>query len=135
VVDSGKGFGKAVKAAIFRVAPNIPVTLSIRQPRGKFDAMIVSGSRLLDAPQWVRLFRGPRIVVPDAVEGLHWAGGLDADPIHKAALAARQLAEGQAAPQHARRSGWMVVVYVAAALFGLELLLMLFGTVMSTFMR
>jgi len=29
----------------------------------------------------------------------------------------------------------MIVVYVAAALFGIELLLMLFGSVASSFMR
>ena len=102
VVDSGKGFVQSVKEAMQRVAPNVPVTVAARQPRGKFDAMIVAGSRLLDAPQWVRSFRGQRIVVPDATEGVHWAGGIDANPIHKAALAARQLAEGQAAAANAQ---------------------------------
>jgi hypothetical protein len=135
VVDSGEGFAQSIKLAMQRVAPNVPVTVTAREPRGKFDAMIVAGSRLMDAPQWVRGFRGQRIVVPDAVEGVHWAGGIDANPIHKAALAARQLAEGQAAPQVQKRSGWMVIVYVAAALFGLELIFMLFGLVASTFIR
>jgi len=134
VVDSGKGFGKAVKAALARVAPNLPVTVTARQPRGKFDAMIVSGSRLIDAPQWVRLFRGARIVVPDTADGLHWAGGIDANPIHKAALVARQLAEGQAAPPPARRSGWTMIVYLAAGLFGLQLIFMLVALVVSSFM-
>ena len=135
VVDSDKSFGKAVKAALSRVAPNVPVTLALSQPRGKFDAMILSGSGILAAPQWVRSFRGQRIVVPDAVEGLHWAGALDSDPIRQAALTVRQLAEGQVAPRPARRSGWMVIVYIAAALFGVELILMLFSLVASTFIR
>jgi len=135
VLDSGKGFGQEVKAALARVAPNVPVTVTAKQPRGKFDAMILTGSRLLDAPQWVRLFRGERIVVPDAADGLHWAGSIDANPIQKAALTVRQLAEGQAAPQHARRSGWMVIVYIAAGLFGLELIMMLVSMLISTFIR
>jgi hypothetical protein len=134
VVDSGKDFVSAVRSALARVAPNVPVTVSARQPRGKFDAMIVSGARLLDAPQWLRGFRGERIVVPNAAEGLHWAGAIDANPIHKAALTVRQLAEGQAASRPTRRSGWMVIVYIAAALFGLELIMMLFGLVVSTFL-
>ncbi|MFH1183696.1 MAG: DUF5671 domain-containing protein [Chloroflexota bacterium] len=134
VVDSAGGFGQAVRAALGRVAPNVPVTVTARQPRGRFDAMIVSGSRLLDAPQWVRLFRGARIVVPDEAGGLHWAGGIDADPIHKAALTARQLAEGQEVSRHARRSGWTVIVYIAAALFGLQMILMLLVLVISSFM-
>ena len=135
VVDSGQGFGEAVRAALARVAPSVPVTVSARQPRGKFDLMIVSGSRLLDAPAWVRLFRGQRIIVPDAADGLHWAGAIDADPIHKAALTARQLAEGQAASKPTRRAGWMVIVYIAAALFAAEILLMLLSLLISTFLR
>jgi hypothetical protein len=135
VVDSGSGFGATVKAAFGRVAPNVPVTVASRQPRGKFDAMILSGASLLTAPQWVRSFRGARIVVPEDAQGLHWAGGIDADSVHKAALTARRLAEGQSTPRRPARSGWMIVVYVAAALFGAELLLMLFGTIASSFMR
>ena len=125
VVDSGGGFGAAVKAALARAAPNVPVTVASRLPRGKFDAMILSGASLLGAPQWVRSFRGARIVVPEDAQGLHWAGGIDADSVHKAALTARRLAEGQSAPPRPARSGWMIVVYVAAALFGAEILLVL----------
>jgi hypothetical protein len=135
VVDAGRGFAPAIQEAMRRVAPNVGVTVAARQPRGKFDAMIVAGSRLLDAPQWMRSFRGRRIVVPDAVAGVHWVGGIDANPIQKAALAARQLAEGQVTAQTPRRSGWMVAVYVAAALFGLELIMMLLGLVVSTFIH
>jgi hypothetical protein len=135
VVDAGKGFAPAIREAMLRVAPNVGVTVAARQPRGKFDAMIVAGSRLLDAPQWVRSFRGRRIVVPDAAEGVHWVGGIDANPIQKAALAARQLAEGQVTAQTPKRSGWMVAVYVAAALFGLELIMTLLSVVVSTFIH
>ena len=90
---------------------------------------------LLGAPQWVRSFQGARIVVPEEAQGVHWAGGIEADSIQKAALTARRLAEGQSMPQRRARSGWMIVVYVAAALFGIELLLVIFGSVASSFMR
>lgn len=135
VVESGKGFGRSIKVAVARIAPKMPVTVTTRQPRGRFDALVLSGSRLLDAPPWVRKFRGTRIVVPERVKGLHWAGGIDAKAVRKAALIARQLAEGQAAPQTAARSGWMVFVYVAAGLFGLELILILLSLIISTFVR
>lgn len=135
VVDSGREFAAAVKSAISKVAPSVPVTVSSRQPRGKFDALVVSGSRLLAAPQWMRTFRGSRIVVPDEADGLVWAGGVSGAPIQKAALAVRQLAEGQGVRQRAAGSGWMVVVYVAAALFGLELIFTLVALVLSTFIR
>ena len=76
VFDSGQGFGESVRSALEKVAANIPVTVTAKRPRGKFDAMVLTGSRLLDAPVWVRLFSGTRIVVPDEAEGLLWAGGL-----------------------------------------------------------
>lgn len=135
VVDSGKSFGQSVRAAVARVAPHMPVTVAARQPRGRFDAMIVSGSRLLAGSQWVYKFRGTRIVVPDEADGLRWAGGIDANAIHKAALTARQLAEGQLPPQRPRRAGWMVVVYVGAGIFGLELIMLVLSLILSTFMR
>lgn len=135
VVDSGAGFGESVKAAMARVAPHVPVTLAARMPRGKFDAMVLAGSRLLDAPQWVRTFRGQRIIVPDETGNLHWAGALDADPVHRAATAVRQLAEGQGTARPTKRTGWMVLVYIAAALFAVELILMIGGSLMSAFMR
>jgi hypothetical protein len=135
VVDSGGGFGDSVRAALGKVAPNVPVTVTTSRPRGKFDVMVLSGNQLLEAPAWVRLFSGTRVVVPEESHELLWAGGLPAASIQKAALTVRQLAEGQAVRQRAASSGWMVVVYVAAALFGMELILMLVGLVVSSFVR
>jgi hypothetical protein len=74
-------------------------------------------------------------VVPEAARGVHWAGGISAGAIQKAALAVRQLAEGQGLPKPASRSGWMIVVYIAAALFGLEIILMLVSLVIETFVN
>jgi hypothetical protein len=133
VVGPGRAFGAAVKGALAKVAPDVPVTVAARAPRGKFQAMVVSGSRLLDAPPWVRAFTGQRIVVPEGTSGLYWAGGAGLGDIQKAALAVRQLAEGQGLPRQAGRSGWMIVVYVAAALFGLEIIFMLLALIISTF--
>jgi hypothetical protein len=135
VVDSGQGFAASVKGAVAKLAPNIPVTVATGEPTGEFNALVVSGSRLLDAPQWIRAFGGSRIVVPDEAEGVLWAGGLSASSIQKAALAVRQLAEGQAVRQRAAGSGWMVVVYIAAALFAAELLFALVGLTVSAFVR
>jgi hypothetical protein len=135
VIDSGKGFAEAVQAALAKVAPHVPVTVTSQQPRGEFNAMIVSGSRLLDAPQWMRSFAGTRIVVPDEAERLLWAGGISGAPAQQAALAVRQLAEGQGVRQRPGGSGWMIVIYIAAALFGLEFLLGIVAIVVSSFVR
>ncbi len=111
------------------------MTVTAKRPRGKFDAIVLPGSRLLDAPVWVRLFSATRIVVPDAADGLLWAGGLTPDAIDKAALAVGQLAEGQTVGQRRVSSGWMVVVYVAAALFATEMILTLVALIVSSFVR
>ncbi len=132
VVDSSGGFAEAVKSEVARVAPNVPVAIAASQPEGAFDALVISGSRALDAPEWVRAFAGNRIVVPDEAPGLVWAGGVSDDVIRQAAQAVRQLAEGQALRGRTGGSAWRIVIYIAAALFGLVLLLMLFGLVMST---
>jgi hypothetical protein len=42
--------------------------------------------------------------------------------LNQAALALRQLAEGQEVRQKAAVSGWMIFLYVIAGLFGLEAL-------------
>jgi hypothetical protein len=133
VVDSGKGFAASIKAALAKTAPNVPVTVAARQPRGKYDAMILSGSRALDAPPWLRSYKGTRIVVPNEAKGLLWAGGISSSSIQKAALAVRQLAEGQSVQQKAAGPGWMIVIYIAASLFGIELIMMLVVTLISTF--
>ena len=135
VVDPGGAFGEAVRAAVARVAPGMPVSVSRARPEGTVNALIISGSGLLDAPDWVRSFGGSRIVVPDEAPGMVWAGGVAEDSIQQAAQAARQLAEGQPPREKAGGSGWRIAIYVAAGLFGLELLLGLFGLAMSTFAR
>lgn len=135
VVDSGKGFAQAVQGAITRIAPNVPVTISARQPRGKFNAVVVSGSRALDPPVWIRAFSGSRIIVPDEDPGVVWAGGVSSGAVQKAAMAVRQLAEGQGVRTRALGSGWMIIVYVAAALFGAEFIFMLTMAVVSNFVR
>jgi hypothetical protein len=135
VVDSSGGFGEAVRAEVERVAPHLPVSIASGPPEDAFDALVISGSRVLEAPDWVRSFAGSRIVVPAEAPGLVWAGGVSEDGIRQAAQAVRQLAEGQALRVKAGSSAWRIVIYVAAALFGLMILLMLFGLVMSTLVQ
>ena len=48
-----------------------------------------------------------------------WVGSAQAD-LNQAALALRQLAEGQEVRQKASVSGGMIFLYVIAGLFGLE---------------
>jgi hypothetical protein len=63
-----------------------------------------------------------------------WVGSTQPD-LNQAALALRQLAEGQEIRQKATVTGWMVFVYVIAGLFGLEALALLVSLVASLFNR
>ncbi len=98
--------------------------------------MILSGSAALEAPEWVRSFNGSRIIVPNEAQDLIWAGGVSKQAITQAAQTVRQLAEGQEIrKQSGINSGWMIIVYIAAALFGLELLFGITALVFSAFSR
>jgi uncharacterized protein DUF5671 len=135
VIDAGGRLGEAVKAALAKAAPNVPVMISAGRPEGQFSALIVSGSQAIEAPDWLRSFSGSRIIIPDEAPGVIWAGGVSDDSIQRAAQAIRQLAEGQPIQQRNASSGWRLLVYIAAALFGLELLLGLLGLVVSAFVH
>ena len=113
ILDSGEGFAESVKAALSKVAPNVPATIASERPQGNFNALVLSGSNTLDAPQWVRSFDGIRIVVPNKSEGLVWVGGVDKSWIDEAAQTIRQLAEGQKIRQARVNPAWQLVIYIA----------------------
>ncbi len=77
-----------------------------------------------------------RIVIPDENGQIVWAGGIPRQGFQQAAQAIRQLAEGQeVANQSAGRSGWMIVVYIAAAMFGFQFLLLLVVIISAAFLH
>jgi hypothetical protein len=89
----------------------------------EYQAVILPASVAYNPPEnlraWLESFQGKKIVVPDEVEGALLAG--DA---RQAASMARRLADGQEVVPAAGtgQPGWMIVVYVFAALFALQLL-------------
>ena len=136
IVDSGNGFGELVKSAMAKSAPNVSVAIADGKPEGQFNAVVLSGSLVVDAPDWIRSFNGSRIIVPDEAQGIIWAGGVNRNAIQQAAHVVRQLAEGQPVRQQTGgNSGWVIVGYVAAALFGLQILFALMALVVSAFVR
>ena len=140
VADSGDGFGESVKTEIGRSAPGVDVTVAAKMPDNEgamqFNALVMSGSQAVNAPDWTRSFNGSRIIVPNESKDLIWAGGVSKRGIQQAAQVVRQLAEGQELHQHnGIRSGWMLVVYIAAALFGLQILFVIAISVFSAFVH
>ena len=135
IADSGNGFGESVKAALAKFAPNVPITITSEKPDGQFDALVLNGSLAVNAPEWIRSFSGNRIIVPNEAQGIIWAGGVHKQAIQQAAQAVRLLAEGlQVRQQTGGSSGWMIVGYIAAVLFGLQILFLLVALIVSAFM-
>ncbi len=123
IVDSGKGFVESAKAALAKFGSKIQVTVTSpdAKPEGNFNVLLLDGSLAVDAPEWIRSFNGNRIVVREDAQDIVWA-----DDTLQAAQSLQQLAEGQEVRrQKMGRSAWMVVIYVFAALFLLQLLLVL----------
>jgi hypothetical protein len=123
IVDSGDGFVDSVKAALLKLGSKVQVVVTRPEgrPEGNFNALLLNGSLAVDAPEWIRSFNGSRIVVQNETQGLVWS-----DDAAQAAQSVQQLAEGQVVHRpKLGRSVWMIVIYVFAALFLLELLFML----------
>lgn len=123
IVDSGNGFVEAVQAALMKSGSKVQVTVTTpaEKPEGNFSAIVVSGALAVDAPEWIRSFKGSRLIVQDEAAGVYW--NQDAG---QAAQVVQGLAEGQAVrPQSTKgNSAWTYVVYVFAALFAVQLLFM-----------
>jgi hypothetical protein len=130
-VENGT-FGPAMLDAVQKQTPHLPAALQlVNQSVTKGmtpQAVILQAGLALDPPdilrKWLIKYSGSRLVVPRATAGWVWVGSLQAD-LTQAALALRQLAEGQEVRQKATVSGWMIFLYIMAGLFGLEVLGML----------
>lgn len=124
VVDSGMGFAEMVKAALMKQESKVQVTVAtpVEKPQGDFSAIVLSGELAVNPPEWIRSFNGSRIIVLKEAPNLVWA-----EDVVQAAQSVQTLAEGQEVrlQKGGRSSPWMIVIYIFAALFGLELLIML----------
>ncbi len=143
VLDPGDGmFAASIQAAIQKQIPTLPVTIHPADQAISDEiletckAVILPADLALEPPKalgsWLHKFNGSRLVVPRAAQGWIWVGGVRSD-LNQAAITLRKLAEGQEVRQRTISSGWMIVFYIITALFGLEILFMLFGIAMSAF--
>jgi hypothetical protein len=131
VFDPGNGkFGETIKAAVQKFAPKLPVSVVTASEKIngnlKANAVVLPGSLAVNTPEvleaWLSGFNGSRLVVPDEAEGVYWMAG----PA-EAARSLRQMAEGQEI-QKIKKAGpgaWVIVMYIFAGLFALQLLFML----------
>ena len=139
-------FAPAMLDALQKQTPRLPAVIQpLAQPMPEdalatVKAAILPGDLALDPPEalrlWLRDFNGSKLIVPRAAAGWIWAGGASRSlqaAAGQVAQAVRQLAEGQEVRQTGGASGWMIVVYVIAVLFGLGILMSLINLVVSLF--
>ena len=139
-----EAFGLAVSEAIFKQAPDMPVRIQPMDQSIPVDhiddakAAVIPAALALQPPEslrlWLASFQGGKVVVPEEVSGWVWSGqfnrplGAQAD---QAALALRQLAEEERLQPSMPASPWMIVLYILAAVVGLEVLLILTAIISS----
>jgi hypothetical protein len=140
VFDPGDGlFAQAVQAALRKQAPRLPVTVQLAgkpvPKKAAPQAVLLPADLALDPPavlqRWLGKFNGRRLLVPRDAERWTWTEGLRPLPAaaDRAALAVRQLAEGQEVRSQTGTSGWLIFVYILAGLFGLAILMGLINLV------
>jgi hypothetical protein len=130
---TGSGFGDAVRASTQKNAPGLNLTVlasdaKIPPEAASARAVVLSSDVILNPPDELRKFLAGfnGHIVTSLVEQPRFIWSAGPKPVESAALTLRQLSEGLDVKQSVGgTSAWMVVVYIFAALFGLEVLMML----------
>lgn len=139
-----EAFSRAVSEAILKQAPDMPVRIqTLDQPVSvdeahEAKAAVLPAALALQPPEalrlWLNSFEGEKVVIPEQVGGWVWSGQFSrplATHADQAALALRQLAEGESLQPTTPASPWMIVLYILAAFVGLEVLLFLTAIISS----
>jgi hypothetical protein len=132
---AGSGFGDAVRASTQKNAPGLNLTVlasdaEIPAEAASARAVVLPSDVALNPPDALRKFLAgfEGHVITSLVEQPRFIWSAGPKPVESAALTLRQLSEGLDVKQSVGgTSAWMVVVYIFAALFGLEVLMMIFS--------
>ncbi len=137
-------FNEALTHALQQQAPRLPVTLfklgvqAFSDEYYQAKAVLLPAALAANPPEalrlWLKEYQGQRVLIPLEAEGWVWPGTPLRSPRELAvetARVVRQMAEGQPVRTAAPLTAWVIVGYVLAGLFGLQMLLVLFGLGMS----
>ncbi len=142
--SDGTGFASPVMDAIKRASSSIPVVAQaveqgIPEDADMAQAVVLPSTLALNPPEalrlWLNDYAGHKVIVPVTLKGWYWPGGATKNGCGAAAQIVRQLAEGQEVRLPGGNSALQIVAYVFAALFGLELLFVLFSLGISMVVR
>ncbi len=141
-----EAFNEALSHALQQQAPRLPVTLfklgvqAFSDEYYQTKAVLLPAALAADPPEalrlWLKEYQGQRVLIPLETEGWVWPGMPLRSPHELAvetARVVRQMAEGQPVRTAAPLTAWVIVGYVLAALFGLQMLFVLFSLGISLF--
>ncbi len=132
----GSGFSTPYLEAIKHASLAIPAAVQqvengIPEGNSEIKAVILPSTLASDPPEalrlWLKNFNGAKIIVPVNQPGWYWSGGIQKNNPQLTTQILRQLAEGQEVRSTTGTSTVMIVAYVFAGLFGLQVLFMLLG--------
>lgn len=146
VIDpGGEAFVKAVKGALTKRAPNLPVVIHTLDEKFEKDveaqAVILPASLALNPPEelrkWVQSFRGKKIMVADVAPEKGAVSGwvMSALTLEQAAQSARQLAEGEEVRLARPSAAWEIAKIVAVVIIGIQILFSLLALGISLVVR
>ena len=141
-------FAAQIVNALQRQAPALPVAIhpisqgAPDETLSTARAVILPAELIAKPPEairlWLQSFPGPHLVLPTPARGWRWvAAGSQSLPAQarQAAQIVRQLAEGETPSPPRENSPLLVLVYVLAGLFVLELILAVVGVGASLVLR
>jgi hypothetical protein len=136
-------FGPVVANALLRQASGLPVAIhaySQGVPDESLAAarVVILPAELSARPSeafrlWLQAFEGLHLVIPTPARDWHWVFGSGRSLnslANQAARVVRQLAEGEEIDLPREASPWMFLVYLAAGLFALEIVLFILALVL-----
>lgn len=139
--DEG-GFGESMVSTLEREVADLPVALhlySLGAPEETLSAAeaVILPAELAAKPSealrlWLQGFSGKRLVVPTHAPGWYWVFGSGRSlsiMSRQTASIVRHLAEGEDIPQPRETPPWMIVVYIIAGLFALQVIGSLIGII------
>jgi hypothetical protein len=141
-------FAEHIADALHREAPAISLAIHPISQGGPGQdllaakAVIFPIGLLANPPEairlWLQEFNGERLAIPLPTGRWRWVGSTGVSMRHlarQAARMARHLAEGDELPRSPEASPWLIVAYVFAGLFALQLLIGLVGIGISMLNR
>jgi hypothetical protein len=143
----GSSIGNQLVEAIQLKSPDLPVSIFQLEPTKSVSAipqanlLLIPSSLATNPPEALQMYlqdyTGKILVIPQDQENWHWLGMVSGDEkrlVQEAATAVQQLSENQTLRTVAPSNPWMIVAYILAGLFLLEIVLLIITALVNLFL-